>query len=231
MLKKTNRWSVKVREGDARSSVSTPDGPSGSSGRGKLLRFSPQRAQDPGSTAELLELVKAGDRAARERLLARYLPVLRRWAHGRLPSHARGAVDTDDLVQVSLLRALDHVKDFEARREGAFLAYLRRILINAVRDELRRSARRNEVGQLPESLSDPAPSLVEQAIGRELVERYEAALAELDEVSQEAVILRVELGCTYQEIAAATGSPSANAARMRVSRALVRLAEAMGGPR
>lgn len=76
---------------------------------------------------------------------------------------------------------------------------------------------------------DRTPSLVEQAIGREAVEAYEAGLARLPENQQEVVILRIEFGFTYQEIAEAVGSPSANAARMTVSRALLRLAEVMDG--
>ena len=59
------------------------------------------------------------------------------------------------------------------------------------------------------------------------MQAYEAALAELSDAQQEAVILRVEFGYTFSEIAEATGSPSANAARMTVARALVRLGEAM----
>jgi DNA-directed RNA polymerase specialized sigma24 family protein len=39
--------------------------------------------------------------------------------------------------------------------------------------------------------------------------------------------MRVEMGFTYAEIAEALGGPSANAARMLVTRALVRMAEAM----
>ncbi|MGE5235764.1 MAG: RNA polymerase sigma factor [Acidobacteriota bacterium] len=183
------------------------------------------------STASLLELVREGNIDARERLIARCLPLLRRWAHGRLPNMARGMVDTDDLVQVSLLRALNQVGRFEPRREGAFLAYLRRIILNAVRDEVRRAVRRPGGDEPPEDIVDRAPSLVEQAIGHEIVERYEAALATLAEIQQEAVILRVEFGFSYQEIADAIVSPSANAARMMVSRALVRLAEAMDGLR
>lgn len=181
------------------------------------------------STAALLEHVRAGDEAARERLVRRYLPALRRWAHGRLPTPARGMVDTDDLVQVALLRALHRVESFEPQRAGAFLAYLRRILLNSIRDELRRAARRPRPEALPEELMDRAPSLVEQAIGREAVEAYEAGLARLPESQQEVVILRIEFGFTYLEIAEAVGSPSANAARMTVSRALLRLAEVMDG--
>ena len=136
-------------------------------------------------------------------------------------------VDTDDLVQVAVMRALNKVGRFEPRREGAFLAYLRRILLNAVRDEIRRVARRPGTEDMSEDLADGAPPAVEQAIGREAMQAYEAALAELNDAQQEAVILRVEFGYTFSEIAEATGSPSANAARMTVARALVRLGEAM----
>jgi len=181
------------------------------------------------STASLLSLVRDGDGDARDRLLRRYLPALRRWAHGRLPDRARGMVDTDDLVQVSLLRALNHVARFEPHHEGAFLAYMRRIVLNAIRDEIRRSARRPGANELSEELADHTPSPVELAVGREVVESYEKALAGLPELQQEAVIMRVEMGFSYPEIATALGSPSANAARMTVSRALLRLAEEMDG--
>ncbi len=183
------------------------------------------------TTAALLELVRAGDRAATDRLLLRCLPALRRWAHGRLPTRARGMVDTDDLVQVSVLRALNQVGRFEPRREGAFLAYLRRILLNAVRDEIRRVARRPTGEEASDDLPDRAAPAVEQAIGRETMQAYEEALAELSDAQQEAVILRVEFGYTFPEIAEATGGPSANAARMLVARALVHLAEAMDARR
>lgn len=185
------------------------------------------RPDDLESTVLLLERVRGGDERARERLVARYLPLLRRWAHGRLPAHARGLADTDDLVQVSLVRALDHVDGFEVRREGAFLAYLRRILMNALRDEIRRSARRPS--EPLEGHEPPAadPSLIEQQIGREIVASYEDALTRLTEAQQEAVIMRLEFGYGYPRIAEAIGDTTPNAVRMLVARALVRLAEEM----
>lgn len=179
------------------------------------------------STAFLLEQVRGGDPAARERLVARFLPPLRRWAHGRLPGHARSLADTDDLVQVSLLRALDHVDGFEARREGAFLAYLRRILLNAVRDEIRRSARHPTENVEAVERPAPDPSLLEVQIGRDTLEAYEAALARLTEAQREAVIMRLEFGYSYPQIAEATGRATPNAARMLVARAIVQLAEEM----
>jgi RNA polymerase sigma factor (sigma-70 family) len=179
------------------------------------------------STISLLGRIRQGDERARDLLLARYLPLLRRWAHGRLPSHARRLVDTDDLVQVSLIRSLNHMETFEPSREGAFLVYLRRAVLNAMRDEIRRSHPERHVGPTSEDVPDQVQSGLEAAIGRETVEHYEAALAELEEEPRQAVILRVEFGYTYEQIAEAIGKPTANAARMAVSRAMLRLAEAM----
>ena len=64
------------------------------------------------------------------------------------------------------------------------------------------------------------------AISKETRERYEAALAHLSETDREAVQLRIE-GHSYEEVAREVNLPSANAARMRVNRALKRLSELM----
>jgi RNA polymerase sigma-70 factor, ECF subfamily len=179
------------------------------------------------STAVLLEQARSGDAAARERLFARYLPALRRWAHRRLPAGARDLHETDDLVQVTLIRALANLATFENRGEGAFLAYLRQILVNAVRDEIRRAMRRRAPVPLDDALPDPGPSALEHALGRETLERYERALAALNDEQREAVILKVELGFSLAQIAEALGKPSPDAARMTVARALLKLAEVM----
>ena len=178
------------------------------------------------STADLIAKINQGDSEAEERLIRRYLPSLTRWAHGRLPSRARHLADTDDIVQVSLLKTLKKVEGFESAREGAFFAYLRRTLQNQIRDEIRKAARKPHAPDAAEPI-DMGPSPLQQAIGREKFEAYERALGQLPERQQEAVILRVELGHTHPEVAAAVGCPSPNAARMLVSRALVRLAELM----
>ncbi len=179
------------------------------------------------STTKLLALVRKGNTLAREQLAQRYLHTLRRWAHGRLPARARDLSDTDDLVQLTLIHALNRVDTFEPRREGAFLAYLRRALLNQIRDQIRRVDRRPGRESVSETLAAHDPSPLEEAIGWETLERYEGALAQLTEEQQEAIICRVELGLKYQEIAEALAIPSENAARMAVARALVRLAEKM----
>ena len=180
------------------------------------------------STVTLLERLRAGDESAREILLQRYLPVLRAWARGRLPSSARGLADTDDLVQLSLLGALKHLDTFEYRHEGAFLAYLRRILLNALRGEIRRATRRRTENGLTDSAPDLQASVVDWVAGRETMERYERALGELGEDQRVAVMLRLEFDYTYAQIAEAMGRPSEGAARMYVTRAIAQLAQIMG---
>ncbi len=180
--------------------------------------------EDLSATVDLLRRLRSGDEAAREQLFRRFLPILSRWAHGRLPHYARDQADTADLVQVTLIRALNNLETFESRGEGAFLAYLRQILLNAVRDEIRRTGRRPGHDPLPGHLRAPEPSALERTLGRERLERYEAALETLDERQQQAIILRFEFGYDHAQVAAAIEAPSANAARMMVARATVRLA-------
>lgn len=179
----------------------------------------------PSATAVLLVRARGGDVEAREELFQRFLPVLRRWAHRRLPLHARDLNETSDLVQITLLRALNRIDRFEARGEGAFLGYLRQILLNVVREEIRRSARRGPHESLKETLASPYSSLAEQVIGLEQMERYQRALETMSEEQQQAVLLRLEFGYTYAQIAEALGKPSPDAARMTVVRALAELAQ------
>ncbi len=180
------------------------------------------------STSTLLLKVKNGDSAAQERLCAIYMPILSKWAHGRLPAYARELSDTDDLVQNTLISALRNVNNFDSVREGAFLIYLRKALLNNIRMEIRRShsAIKDNLEQASNSV-DPNASLLENAIGLETLENYEEGLMKLSEVEREAVILRVEFGFEYLEIASAIDANSANAACMKVTRALAKLARNM----
>ncbi len=182
------------------------------------------------STLTLLTRARSGDQDALSDLFARYLPLLRRWARGRLPRWARDVTDTQDLVQITLLQTFTKMDGFEHRGEGAFQAYLRQALMNRIRDELRRAGRRPAPAPLDEEAADPGLSPLEAAIGAEAVERYDAALERLTAAERELIVARVELGLTYAEVAAATGKPSPNAARMAVVRALMRLAEEIRDP-
>ncbi len=130
-------------------------------------------------------------------------------------------------MQITLIRVLGKLDGFEAQHPGAFLAYLRRTLLNNLRNEIRHEASRPRGAAPDEALCAPGPSPLEQTIGVRAMEAYEAALERLTDDQREAVVLRLELGCKHEEIAQLLGKASANAARMLVTRGLVRLAELM----
>jgi RNA polymerase sigma-70 factor (ECF subfamily) len=179
------------------------------------------------SSLTLLERAQAGDREALDALIARYLPRLQRWASGRLPQWARDVADTQDLVQETLFHAFKNIERFEPRGEGALQAYLRQAILNRIREELRRANRRPATSELDSHVEGNLRSPLEEAIGRETLERYEHALARLRPDDRELIVARIELGYTNQELADLFGKPTANAARMAAERALVRLAKEM----
>lgn len=137
-------------------------------------------------------------------------------------------MDTSDLVQDVFLRTLQGLDRIEVRGPGIFQAYVRRAVLNRIRDEVRWARRRPGPDGVPESLTDSTPSPLEQAITTDTLERYERALGTLTDDERELVHLRIELDFPYEEIATMTGRASSDAARMAVKRALARVAAAMG---
>lgn len=186
----------------------------------------PPRVEAESSFALVLR-ARRGDQPAIEELCARYLPRLNRWAHGRLPGYARGALETQDLVQDTLVQVVSRLDQFEPRHEGAFQAYARQALLNRIRDQIRHATRKPAGDPIDDVHEAADPSPLEEAIGQQALERYEAALQRLRPEDREAVIARVEMRLSMADIAAALGKPSAAAAHMAVSRALVRLADEM----
>ncbi len=180
------------------------------------------------SSVDLLIKAQSGDAQALDRLLARYLPRLRRWATGRLPAGVRTMRDTGDVVQEAVISALRHLNTLEIRTDGALQAYLRRSVHNLIIDLHRRKNRRPRRDEMPDDAIAPGTSPLEAAIGAEALENYERALACLREEDRHAIVLRVELGLDYQEMATQLGKASSDAARMAVTRAIVRLADQMG---
>jgi RNA polymerase sigma factor (sigma-70 family) len=183
------------------------------------------------STVDLLLKAQTGDEDALNRLLARYLPRLRRWASGRLPWGLRTMLDTGDLVQDAVISALPHLNTLEIRTERALQFYLQQAVKNRIIDLHRRARRRPAREEIPVDVVAAGTSPDEAAIGAEVFERYERALASLKNDERQALVLRLELGLEYREIATQLGKSSSDAARMAVTRAMVRLAEKMGRSR
>jgi RNA polymerase sigma-70 factor (ECF subfamily) len=178
-------------------------------------------------TIELVVRARTGDRLAVEALLQRSVPQLKRWAHGKLPAAARNTLDTGDLVQETVLHVLRRLDTFQPRHVGAMQAYLRQSVLNRIRDEVRRIGRHPASIELPDDMPSEEPSPLEQAVMTEALSRYYAALGKLAARDRQLVVARIEAQWTHDEIAKHFGMPTADAARMAVSRALRRLLDVL----
>ena len=156
-------------------------------------------------------------------LVQRCLPSVQRWAHGKLPQAARGEFDTKDLVQEAALRMLKRSGRFEPRHTQAVHAYMRQTVLNLIRDQARRLARRGEPLELGEELPCHQTGPLELAARAELRARYLEALGALRAKERRLLIARVEGERTATEIARLFDLPSPDAARMAVGRAFNRL--------
>jgi len=189
-------------------------------------RRQPLLSDEP--TVELITKARGGDREALEALLQRCVPSLTRWAHGRLPASARGSMDTGDLVQEAVMRAIGRLDTFEPRHVGAMQAYLRQSVINRIIDEVRRVTRHPSSPFEPElEIPSAEDSPLDAAIAGETYDRYRAALATLKPRERKIVVARVELRWGTDGVAAHFGFATPDAARMAATRALERLAKAM----
>lgn len=179
---------------------------------------------NPDSSYALVQRARDGDELALNRLFDRYARRLHVWAHGRLPSWARGPADTGDLVQDTLLQVVRRLDNFVPRHEGAFLAYVRQTLRNNVINRVRSGQRHGCLEPLDSShiSKDPDPFAV--TAGVLLEDRYEDALQRLRPEQRQAIIARIELQLPWAEVQAVLGKPSLAATQMYVKRALVKLA-------
>src|SRR5262245_59314383 len=128
-----------------------------------MAQTTPEETPPVDETVELLARAKTGDRAALEAIFDRQIPLLKRWASGRLPRWARDIADTSDLVQESVLQTFKRLDSFEPRGAGALQAYLRQALVNRLRNQLRRIVSRPPQTALESQLPDDGPSPLEAA--------------------------------------------------------------------
>lgn len=179
------------------------------------------------TTALLLHRIRGGDAAARGVLVARVEPLLRRFARGRVPQLLRHQHDTGDLVQITWLRVLDRLGDIRSDSAGDFFAYLRTVLINALRESLRRQGASPMQGPGGERDAVDAAMLPADQVELEDWLAYEQSLAALETGHRTLVLMRFEFGMSFVEIAEELGE-SADGVRMKLNRAIARMAGAAG---
>lgn len=197
-----------------------------------------QPRPDSEDTRALLDRAGAGDPAAAGALLARHRAALRGFVDLHLDPATRGRVDPSDVVQEAHAEMTRQLPDYLARRPMPFHLWARKAaynrLLNARRDHraARRDVRREAVAPdrssllLARSILDPGPSPSEAAAAREVADRVAAAVAGLDPADREVLLMRQVERLPYEEVAALLGV-TAETARQRYGRALIRLRRAL----
>lgn len=173
---------------------------------------------DPPADAEeedWLRAALAGDRTASARLVERYWDRLYRWlCHLTRDRHA-----AEDLTQETFLKALAALPSF--RPGSNFRAWLFRIGHNNFVN-LKRATRRTR-HPLPDDLTAAGTGLAELAVeDREALAVVAEAVAELPADFRSALLLRVDEGLSFRDVAKVLGTTE-ETARWRVFKARQKL--------
>jgi RNA polymerase sigma-70 factor (ECF subfamily) len=176
---------------------------------------SSERPQEPLTEEHrLIGTAQQGDRTAFAALVERYWDRLYRWLyHLTRDRHA-----AEDLAQETLLKAWAGLDTFRAGTN--FGAWLFRIAHNNFANQHRAAARKRQ--PLPPDLPDPDRGPVEQALSQEALEGLARALNRLPTDFRAALLLRVEEGLSFRQIAEVLGLTE-ETARWRVFKARQKL--------
>jgi RNA polymerase sigma-70 factor (ECF subfamily) len=197
-----------------------------------------RRTHEP-DTDELLRLARGDDPSAREQLLARHRPRLRRLVRLRLDRRLSARVDPSDVVQDTLAEADRRLEEYLRHTALPFYPWLRQIALERLIDLRRRHVRarkRSVACEEPDVLSLPDESAAElaarlidlgsspsrQLLREEMRERVRAALGRLTVDDREVLVLRHLEQMPVREVAAVLGVGE-GAVRMRLVRSLGRL--------
>src|SRR5262245_29934144 len=146
-----------------------------------------------GEEVVLLHAAQAGDRDAFAEIVKRYWPRLFRWLYHL--THDRHLAE--DVAQETFLKALAHLDRFRVGTN--FRAWLFRIGHNAFANVHRATARRRSV--LPDDLPTREQGPVEKACSKEAIAGLAEAVDRLGNEFKAALLLRVEEGLSFRQIA------------------------------
>ncbi|QTR06401.1 RNA polymerase sigma factor ShbA [Saccharothrix algeriensis] len=174
--------------------------------------------------ADLVDGSLAGEPRAVEQLLARVQPLVLRYCRARVGTRERTLVSAEDIAQEVCLAVVAALGRYRYEPDS-FLAFVYGIAAHKVADARRRAVRsRSEA--VPELPDTPAPEdgPEQRALNGELIGQVARLLQRLPERQREILVLRVAVGLSAEETAAAVGS-TPGAVRVAQHRALARMRE------
>lgn len=207
--------------------AATPEPEAATDVAGSAAAPAPLPAAEPRDDEHLIGAVQAGDLDAFNLLVLRH----EREVFNVCLRLLRDVPAAEDAAQDAFVRAWTNVHSF---RGGAVRPWLLKIAANRAYDLLRVRARR-PVSSLEAELLEVEPAWSSQAsepspetrvLRDELAIRLERALALLPEEQRTVVLLSDVQGCSYEEVAAATGA-ALGTVKSRLSRGRARLRQAL----
>ncbi|OGQ71237.1 MAG: hypothetical protein A3F82_06505 [Deltaproteobacteria bacterium RIFCSPLOWO2_12_FULL_44_12] len=195
-------------------------------------------ADDLKTTLNLVMRAKAGEDQALNLLLERYLNRILRIVRMKLGPKLRTKMESMDVVQEVMVRAVRGFENFEPKNEAAFLHWISKLVQNEIRDlaDYHGAAKRN-LTQVTENKDATIESSVLSKITassqwrpsfqlrlKEEVLELEAAMDQLPEKQRDVVIMRQYEGMSFKEIGQESGC-SEDAARMQFARAMDKLTD------
>ncbi|MFH5208634.1 sigma-70 family RNA polymerase sigma factor [Antrihabitans sp. NCIMB 15449] len=178
------------------------------------------------NTGEELDFAVAaagqGDRSALAQVLEIVRPLVVRYCRARVGSAERGQLSADDVAQevcLAVMTALPRYQD----QGRPFMAFVYGIASHKVADAHRNASRNkaDPMAEVPDVVStDQGPE--QQALDSEASRQMNTLLATLPDKHREILILRLVVGLSAEETAAAVGS-TAGAVRVAQHRAIAKL--------
>jgi RNA polymerase sigma-70 factor (ECF subfamily) len=190
-----------------------------------MLMTEPREATGPD---RLYEAATAGDMAAFDQLLERYLPQLHAFVRVRLGGELRGREASVDVVQSVCRQLVASRSAFDFRGEERFRAWMFTAALNKIREKHRFHQQGMRTAE--HETSDDAALLAvahmltpsQEAIGQETAAALAAALAALPEDHREVITLSRLVGLPHRVVAEVMDR-SEEATRQLLGRALVRM--------
>ncbi|QCQ92121.1 sigma-70 family RNA polymerase sigma factor [Rhodococcus sp. SGAir0479] len=163
-----------------------------------------------------------GDRNALAQVLQSIRPMVVRYCRARVGAAERGSLSADDVAQevcLAVMTALPRYQD----QGRPFMAFVYGIAAHKVADAHRNAARNKSdpVAEVPDVVSsEDGPE--DRALSSETSRQVNALLETLPEKHREILVLRLVVGLSAEETAAAVGS-TAGAVRVAQHRAIAKL--------
>ena len=189
-------------------------------------------------TRELIILAKDGDKSALNQLYSVYAERVRWLVRFRMGKELRSKLESMDVVQETIVHALNGLDNFTYKNEGDFVRWLSKIAENELRGSLkklhagkrdiRKEVRLSNMGfstgigftGIPGPIRTTTPSVIMSR--KEDLDKLEKAIDELKPEYRQAIILTKIDGLSYNEIGQRMGK-SDEAIRKLVSRAMAEL--------